>query len=161
MYAESILVDGHTESESYNFTIYMKNTSCQAKGIEVMQCIDKGATFVTRTFVLVAVVHFAPFGFQIETFLYTVGSERNIFIISIGPAEFIEVVPFGLEFLTGQCGKVGAKIQVIGIIPVRFEMKLIRHYGFQVSPHACAYSEHTEAFTFTVGIFYHILQHFL
>ena len=110
MHAESILVDGHTESESYNFTIYMKNTSCQTKGIEVMQRIDKGTAFVTRTFVLVAVVHFAPFGFQIETFLYTVGSERNIFIIGIGPTEFIEVVSFSLKFLTGQCSKVGPKI---------------------------------------------------
>ena len=110
MHAESILVDGHTESESYNFTIYMKNTSRQTKGIEVMQRIDKGTAFVTRTFVLVAVVHFAPFGFQIETFLYTVGSERNIFIIGISPTEFIEVVSFSLEFFTGQCGKVGPKI---------------------------------------------------
>ena len=29
--------------------------------------------------------------------LYTVGSERNIFIIGIGPTEFIEVVSFSLD----------------------------------------------------------------
>lgn len=83
-----------------------------------MECIDKRPTFVAGSFLLVTIIHFAPFGFQIETFLNTVWSDWRIFIVGISIAESVDVISFSLELLAFQCGKITSQIDIIGIVPI-------------------------------------------
>lgn len=69
MYSEGILVDGHSESEGGNFAVYMQDASGQSQFFKIVEGVDQCATFVARSFMLVAVVGLTPFGFQVQTFL--------------------------------------------------------------------------------------------
>ena len=111
MYSEGILVDGHSESEGGNFAVYMQDASGQSQFFKIVEGVDQCATFVARSFMLVAVVGLTPFGFQVQTFLDAVGSDGSIFVI-IGAFEFVDMIPFGLEFLSGKRGEVCTQIEV-------------------------------------------------
>ena len=50
---------------------------------KIVEGVDQCATFVARSFMLVAIVGLTPFGFQVQTFLNTVGRNRCIFVIGI------------------------------------------------------------------------------
>ena len=81
MYSEGILVDGHSESEGGNFAVYMQDASGQSQFFKIVEGVDQCATFVARSFMLVAVVGLTPFGFQVQTFLDAVGSDGSIFCL--------------------------------------------------------------------------------
>ena len=127
MYSEGILVDGHSESEGGNFAVYMQDASGQSQFFKIVEGVDQCATFVARSFMLVAIVGLTPFGFQVQTFLDAVGSDGSIFVI-IGAFEFVDMIPFGLEFLSGKRGEVCTQIEVIGIVPVCCELEFSGRY---------------------------------
>ena len=159
MYSEGILVDGHSESEGGNFAVYMQDASGQSQFFKIVEGVDQCATFVARSFMLVAVVGLTPFSFQVQTFLDAVGSDGSIFVI-IGAFEFVDMIPFGLEFLSGKRGEVCTQIEVIGIVPVCCELEFSGHEGFQFRAHARTYSQQAERFPFPVCVFDQCVQYF-
>ena len=76
-----------------------------------------------------------------------VGSDGSIFVI-IGAFKFVDMIPFGLEFLSGKRSELCTQIEVIGIIPVCCELEFSGHEGFQFRAHARTYSQQAERFSF-------------
>ena len=125
-----------------------------------MQGVYQCATFVACTFMLVAVVDFAPFRFQIEALLNTVGCNGSIFVI-ISLFEFVDMIPFGLKLFAGQGGEVRAQIYVIGVIPVRCEVEPAGHESFQFGTHSGADTQQAKRLSLLIGILYQRVQHFV
>ena len=125
-----------------------------------MQCINQGTALITGSFLLVAVVYFAPFGFQIKAFLNAIGGDRGIFVITVCVTEFIDMVSLCLKFLPFQGGEIRAEIDVVGIVSVCCKCELSGHDVFEFFPHTRTDTEHAEWLPFLPGIFNKRFQHF-